>query len=152
MNEKPLREIYWRKSQEGKDTLLKPNKADWMNIENCQTLFRGDLPLKLSHKVINEAYSMSKSTVVSEFERNSLQEYSKLNYVEFLEFLARIAELYFEGSEMEELELHSKIEYLLDEILTLVGAKRIKQSTVIEEFSESDDDYWPWEGPDPQWF
>jgi len=42
---------------------------------------------------------------------------------------------------MEELELHSKIEYLLDEILTLVGAKRIKQSTVIEEFSESDDDY-----------
>ena len=60
---------------------------------------------------------------------------------EFLEFLARIAELYFKGSEMEELELFQKIEYLLDEILPLVGAKRVKQVTVIEEFSESDDDY-----------
>jgi len=64
-----------------------------------------------------------------------------LTYVEFLEFLARIAELYFEGSEMEELDLHVKLEYLLDELLPLVKAKRIKQTTVIEEFSESDDDY-----------
>ena len=62
-------------------------------------------------------------------------------YVEFLEFLARIAELYFEESEMEELDLHVKIEYLLDELLPLIGAKRIKQETIIEEFSESDDDY-----------
>ena len=64
-----------------------------------------------------------------------------MTYVEFLEFLARIAELYFEGSEMEELDLHVKLEYLLDELLPLVKAKRIKQTTVIEEFSESDDDY-----------
>ena len=42
---------------------------------------------------------------------------------------------------MEELDLHVKIEYLLDEILPLVHAKRVKQQTVIEEFSESDDDY-----------
>ena len=62
-------------------------------------------------------------------------------FVEFLEFLARVAELYFEGSEMEELDLHIKLEHLLDEILPLVKTKRIKQSTVIEEFSESDDDY-----------
>jgi hypothetical protein len=58
-----------------------------------------------------------------------------------LEFLARVAELYFEGSEMEELELYQKIEYLLDELLPLVDAKRVKQVTVIQEFSESDDDY-----------
>ena len=51
--------------------------------------------------------------------------------MEFLEFLARIAELYFEGSEMEELELYQKIEYLLDELLPLVNAKRVKQVTVI---------------------
>ena len=64
-----------------------------------------------------------------------------MSYVEFLEFLARIAELYFEGSEMEELDLHEKLEHLLDELLPLVQAKRVKQTTVIEEFSESDDDY-----------
>ena len=69
---------------------------------------------------------MSEPNVPSEFERDSLQEYNKLSYVEFLEFLARIAELYFEGSEMEELELNIKLEYLLDEMLPLVGAKRVK--------------------------
>ena len=67
--------------------------------------------------------------------------YNQMVFVELLEFLARVAELYFEGSEMEELELHTKLEHLLDEILPLVNAKRVKQSTVIEEFSESDDDY-----------
>ena len=42
---------------------------------------------------------------------------------------------------MEELELNEKIEHLLDEILPLVGAKRVQQKIVIEEFSDSDDDY-----------
>ena len=69
---------------------------------------------------------MSKAIVQSEFEKDSLAEYNKLSYIEFLEFLARIAELYFEGSEMEELELNIKLEYLLDEMLPLVGAKRVK--------------------------
>ena len=55
--------------------------------------------------------------------------------------MARVAELYFEDSEMAELDLNVKLEYLLDEILPLVKAKRVKQTTVIEEFSESDDDY-----------
>ena len=84
---------------------------------------------------------MSKTTVANEFDRDSLQEYNKLNYLEFLEFLVRVAELYFEESEMNELELHQKFEYLLDEILPLVKAKRVKQEIIIEEFSDSDDDY-----------
>ena len=67
--------------------------------------------------------------------------YYRMVYVEFLEFLARVAECYFAGSEMEDLELANKIEYLLDEILPLVNAKLTKQETIIEEFSESDDDY-----------
>ena len=91
--------------------------------------------------MINEAFGMSQIHIVNEFDKNSLQDYNKLTYLEFLEFLARIAELYFEESEMEDLDLHVKIEYLLDEILPLVDAKRVKQTTVIEEFSESDDDY-----------
>ena len=69
---------------------------------------------------------MSKKIVQNEFEKDSLSEYNKLSYIEFLEFLARIAELYFEGSEMEELDLNIKLEYLLDEILPMVGAKRVK--------------------------
>ena len=69
---------------------------------------------------------MSKTIVQNEFDKDSLAEYNKLSYIEFLEFLARIAELYFEGSEMEGLELNIKLEYLLDEILPIVDATRIK--------------------------
>ena len=72
MNEKPLRDIYWKKAMEARDTPTKPHNADWMNLENCITLFRGDLTLKLPSKIINQSYSMSKSTVISEFERDSL--------------------------------------------------------------------------------
>ena len=69
---------------------------------------------------------MSKTIVQNEFDKDSLSEYNKLSYLEFLEFLARTAELYFQGSEMEELELNIKLEYLLDEILPFVDAKRVK--------------------------
>ena len=62
--------------------------------------------LRFTHKQIKAAFGMSKATVVSEFERGALAEYKKMSYVEFLEFLARMAETYFEGSEMEDLELH----------------------------------------------
>ena len=126
MNEQALRKIYLMKTLEGRDTKLKPHNADWMIVQDCHTLFRNDLPLKLPYKMINEAFGMSQIHMVNEFDKNSLQDYNKLTYLEFLEFLARIAELYFEESEMEDLDLHVKIEYLLDEILPLVNAKRVK--------------------------
>ena len=69
---------------------------------------------------------MSKMGVAEELNRDATRKYTNMIYVEFLEFLTRIAELYFEGSEMEELELNVKLEYLLDEMLPLVGAKRVK--------------------------
>lgn len=61
--------------------------------------------------------------------------------VEFLEFISRIAELSFHESELEDLHLFEKIEYILDDIFPLVGAKRVKQQIVVDEFSESDSDY-----------
>ena len=69
---------------------------------------------------------MSKQTVIEETNPDANQAYHKMIYVEFLEFLARIAELYFEGSEMEEIDLHRKLEYLLDELLPMVNTKRVK--------------------------
>ena len=69
---------------------------------------------------------MSKVSIADEFTKDSLQNYHMMSYTEFLEFLARIAELYFEGSEMEEIDLHRKLEYLLDELLPMVNTKRVK--------------------------
>ena len=42
---------------------------------------------------------------------------------------------------MEDIQLYQKIEYILDDILPLVDAKRVVQKITVEEFSDSDDDY-----------
>ena len=100
-----------------------------------------DAKLLLTKAQIKAAYVLSKMTVVEELSNEATITYNKLIYVEFLEFLGRIAELYFAGSEMEDLALWKKLEYLLDELLPIVGAKRIKQHSEVEEYSDSDEDY-----------
>ena len=80
-------------------------------------------------------------TVVNEADKKSLHQYQIVTHVEFLELIARIADLHFRDSEMDELSLAEKVEYVLDELLPLVESKRVKQKVVIEEFSDSDDDY-----------
>ena len=90
---------------------------------------------------MREAYALCKMTVINEHAASANHSYMRMEYVEFLEFIARCADLYFLGSEMEGLELHEKCEFVLDELLPIVGQRRIKQKIIIEEFSESDDDY-----------
>ena len=104
-------------------------------------MLRDDSPLRLPGYVIREAFAMSKMTVVNELDAEGRLAYRKLKRVEFLEFLARIADLYFKESEMEELDLYEKIEHILDDLLPLIGGFRVKQEVTVEEFSESDDDY-----------
>jgi hypothetical protein len=62
-------------------------------------------------------------------------------YVEFLEFIARLAVKLFENSEYEDKQMNEKIELLLDEIFSHFGYKRVKQEINIEVFSDSDSDY-----------
>ena len=40
-------------------------------------------------------------------------------FVEFCEFLARLVDKTFKGSEMEELPLEEKLEYILEDLLPL---------------------------------
>ena len=126
MNERAIRKIYQKYAALNRDTQFKPHNGDWIIMQDCYALFKEDTPLNLTYKTIHEAFALSKKQIVNEFDSDSLMQYHKLSYVEFLEFLARIAVLYFEGSEMEELELHEKLEYLLDEILPIIEAKRVK--------------------------
>lgn len=112
-----------------------------MYLTDCLDLIKRDGKLVIDKAHVKYAFTMCKMSVIEETAPEAVGIYQKLQYVEFLEFLGRVAELYFEGSEMEELELHHKLEYLLDELLPIVDAKRVKQETVINEFSESDDDY-----------
>jgi len=142
MNEQNLRNLYSSYVANERGRGIKDNSCQFMVEKDCQKLILADAKLTGLNKYhVTRCFVMSKMSVVEESAPDAVLTYKKLQYVEFLEFLARIAELYFEGSEMEELQLHEKLEYLLDELLPLVNAKRVKQVVVIEEFSESDEDY-----------
>ena len=64
--------------------------------------------------------------MTNEIEVDGAQQYLNLSKVEFYEFLARISELLFIDSEMAELQLCEKVEYVLDDIFPLIDEKRIK--------------------------
>ena len=79
---------------------------------------------------------MSKMTVVRE--DKNFHKYDEMNVVEFLEFIARIADKRFSSPDLTLLE---KLELMLDRILAVVGWGRNVVSSQVEEESESDDEY-----------
>ena len=86
-------------------------------MENIEVMFVQDAKLQLSRNDISKAFGMSHMTVVQETNPSCLKYYKFIYYVEFLEMIARIAIILFEGSEMEEKELVWKVEYILSELL-----------------------------------
>ena len=100
------------------------------------------MKLDLTKRQVQECYALSKQVVVNEQDRRDRAAYDKISYLEFLEFIARISDQWFLGTEMEELALSAKIEEFLEQLLVLVdGFKMVRQEITIEEFSDSDDDY-----------
>ena len=81
---------------------------------------------------------MSKRLVVNEQDSNQRTTYHKIIYTEFLEFIARCSDKWFEETEMAELPLARKILYFLEGLLATIGAKVFFQETSIDEFSDSD--------------
>ena len=82
-------------------------------------------------------------TSVMETEKKVIEKQKYLSQVEFLEFIGRIAWAKFLGSELEdEMDLASKIEFILDEILPLVGVHRKdREEDYIEVSDSSSDNY-----------
>ena len=60
-----------------------------MDLKDCHELCMRDDSLGVNEKDITYAYGMSKATIASEIPQYS--GYMKLDFTEFLEFLARIA-------------------------------------------------------------
>ena len=141
LNHKALKELYETYSRTNRGKNKKPFDADFMIFEDCELMFTKDCRLKIPIRTIRQAHALSKMTVINEIDKNSELQYLKLEYVEFLEFIARLGDIHFQGSELENLDLHEKIEHILDEILPIIGAQRKKQRITIDEFSQSDDDY-----------
>ena len=118
---------------------FKPRKT-WMNKQDALDLMIRLTTLHMLDIQVMQAYGLCKMTVVDEAD-DGLNRYNKLYFVEFLEMIGRIAEIKYRGTEVAQQSLTKRIEYVLDEILPLVGAKRQEVDIGIEEESESDDEY-----------
>ena len=91
--------------------------------------------------MVREAFSMSKQTVINETDRDSFATYSKARYVEFLELIGRMANILFRGTELEGKSLQWKLEHVLQELFQKMHLEMLRNRIIIEEFSDSDDDY-----------
>ena len=125
MNEKALHQLYRMYGQMNQGKNGKPHTADFMTVYECVQLMKYDSPLKLTRATIRQAFALCKMSVINELDKKSQVTYIQITYVEFLEFLARIAELHFKDTEMEELLLSEKIGFMLDDLLTVVGCERV---------------------------
>ena len=112
-------------------------------MNDAITLFDKKCDLKVSRKDILFCYGMSKQTVCGENYDNESKHYNRMTPSEFYEMIGRIAQIKFQASELEELHLSKKIEFVIDEMVGLVpGLQRqeVKADQQFEE-TESDSDY-----------
>ena len=78
--------------------------------------------VQLTKRQATLSYGLSKMTVKNEMEKGLLiNPYKRLAYVEFLEYIGRVAAEKYKTSSQS---LSVKIEKVLDDILPLVGASR----------------------------
>lgn len=103
-----------------------------------------ELHLDVTKRQVKEAFSLSKKIVVGEQDLAQSANYQRLVYKEFLEFVCRVAVIMFEETEMEEIPLSKKVEHILEQMIQHCLGQELtlkKQVTVIEEFSDSDNEY-----------
>jgi hypothetical protein len=109
----------------------------FLTVEDTAEMLMKKLGMNL--KDVTYCYGMSKRTVVNEQEERECAKYNQMNLAEFNEMIARVAHLRIKSNE---LSLCRKIEYVLDDLFTLLKVKR-KPVIIKEEFEEtvSDTDY-----------
>ena len=111
-----------------------------MELEDTIKLCLSENPdFKMSPKIIRKCFGMSKMT--NEKAGMSRVPETRLYFVEFLEFIGRIAVDYWRMMHFEEYPLPKKIEFVLDQILPVVGAIRNPVIHTVLSESETDDDY-----------
>lgn len=122
MNKTSIRAI-----QKQYNSVEKVDREEGLSPNDCVKLvcLGMDLRSDVSESRVRSEYALSKQLVVNEQDERAFLHYTRLNYLEFVEFIARISEAWFEGSEMAELPFYRKIEYFLERMLSLVGSKVI---------------------------
>ena len=100
-----------------------------------------DTKMPITPSMVHKAYSMSQKTVVFETDTKAIVEYDHSSFTEFLEVISRTAEELFRDTEMQDHDLNWKLEHVFDGLFRSVNEKVTVNEIVVEEFSDSDDDY-----------
>ena len=96
-------------------------KASFLSYQEAINLVTKDSSLNMNARDAVMCYGMSKMTVVFEMAKGP-NPYKKMQFVEFLEFIGRVAEEKYKL--VEDWPLYQKIERVLDELLPIVGSRR----------------------------
>ena len=107
--------------------------------DDCIKIFTTYSKLGLDDSSARFCFGMSKMTP-----ENELFYYQNLDmeFVEFLEMICRVADIKFKGTELESINLHTKVGYVIDEILIIIEIyRRNEVDPGKAEMSESDEDY-----------
>ena len=91
-------------------------------------------------KDVTFCYGMSKMTYADE-NNDGEARMKRIDFVELLEMIGRAADVKFRGSELEDLPLYRKIEFILSDIFQHFGMQASPISVDIEEETASDSDY-----------
>ena len=111
-----------------------------LELADCIAMCK-DSALNISEKDICFCFGFCQMTVVNE--ERQWKKYDTLLFVEFLEFIGRIAHIRFKNAsqEMASQPLAQKVEFILDDLMAGFNLTRQEVNIEVEEFSESDEDY-----------
>ena len=104
-------------------------------------LFVKKADLGLLEKDVVYFFGMSKMTGARENDKEQVAEYGRVSLVEFLEIVGRCADHKFRGSELEDIDLAQKVNFVMDDLFAPFNMRRRNPRVDIEEETESDSDY-----------
>ena len=113
----------------------------WMKLADVYDLFLQKADLGLLEKDVLYFFGMSKMTGVKENDKEQVVDYGRLAFVEFLEMVGRCADHKFRGSELEDIDLAQKVNFVMDDLFAPFNMRRRNPRVEIEEETESDSDY-----------
>ena len=105
------------------DKYKRPNKK-LIAMEDAVRIFHQHSAVDITEPQAKFAYGMSKQTVIDESRASDTRGYLVMELCEFLEMICRVALAKFKGSDLETLSLPQKVEFVLDDLLALVGLER----------------------------
>ena len=92
-----------------------------MSVEDCIKMICIDSELRFTEKEVKILFGLSKQAIEKDCTDPGILQLRRLLFVEFLEFLGRLAILRFSGTELEDYSLKEKLEFVLDDLFSIIN-------------------------------